>query len=239
MTTSYATHMPAGDAAVQSPAERARVRRTGLWVFMGVVTMLFFLFSVAYVMRMAASDWRVLPAPPWQLWASTALLAGSSLAWASAARGGSAGASALRADGTISLAAARAASRATARGGAEVQAASAASNQAGGAMLAVAVLLSLAFIGMQLWAWEAMRAMNYPLAANPANSFFYMITGLHGLHVLGGLVAAAFVWRARDKLAVSLCARYWHFLLALWLAMFGLLFLMTPERVDIICNSFQ
>jgi len=177
-----------------------QVRRTGLWVFLAVVTMLFLLFSIAFVMRMAADDWRVLPAPPWQLWASTALLAASSLAWAAAAR------------------------QATPHSALPVYA---------------AMLLSLAFIGMQLWGWQAMAAMHYGLAANPANSFFYMITGLHGLHVLGGLVVAALVWRKRDGVAISLCARYWHYLLGLWLAMYSLLFLMTPERFDAICSSFK
>jgi cytochrome c oxidase subunit 3 len=185
-----------------------QVRRTGLWVFLAVVTMLFLLFSIAFMMRMAADDWRVLPEPPWQLWASTALLGASSLAWAAAARDATPQ-SVQRTDGAMQTA------------------------------IVAAMLLSLAFIGMQLWGWQAMAAMHYGLAANPANSFFYMITGLHGLHVLGGLVVAALVWRKRDGIAISLCARYWHYLLGLWLAMYGLLFLMTPERFDAICSSFK
>jgi len=190
-----------------SPA--LQVRRTGLWVFMGVVTMLFLLFSIAFMMRMAADDWRVLPEPPWQLWASTALLCASSLAWGAAARGSMAAPVTRAADHAIPAA------------------------------MSAAMLLSLAFIGMQLWGWQAMAAMHYALAANPANSFFYMITGLHGLHVLGGLLVACLVWRRRDGAAISLCARYWHFLLGVWLAMYGLLFLMTPERFDAICSSFK
>jgi cytochrome c oxidase subunit 3 len=190
-----------------------QVRRTGLWVFMGVVTMLFLLFSIAFMMRMAADDWRALPEPPWQLWASTALLCASSVAWGAAARG------------SMAAPAMRAADRAIP------------------AAMSAAMLLSLAFIGMQLWGWQAMAAMHYGLAANPANSFFYMITGLHGLHVLGGLVVAALLWRKRrseaSSVAISLCARYWHYLLGLWLAMYGLLFLMTPERFDAICSSFK
>ena len=62
-------------------------------------------------------------------------------------------------------------------------------------------------------------------------SFFYLITTLHGLHLLGGLVAwgrtTAKVWDgvepAKVSLSVNLCAIYWHFLLVVWLAFFFLI----------------
>jgi Heme/copper-type cytochrome/quinol oxidase, subunit 3 len=48
-------------------------------------------------------------------------------------------------------------------------------------------------------AWQQLNAAGYFLAANPANAFFYLLTGVHGLHLLGGLVALALtadkVWR--------------------------------------------
>ena len=199
-------------AAALPPAPGAG--STGLWVFIGVVTMLFFLFSVAYLMRMAAGDWIVLPAPPWQLWCSTALLALTSLAWHLAARG---------------AAPAGQAARSAARPLHAPQE----------ALVGLACLAALAFLAMQLWAWQAMR-VHYPAPANPSNSFFYLITGLHGVHVIGGLLAAGLVWlRAHGSGPIALCARYWHFLLLLWLAMFGLLFAITPERVQIICGGFQ
>ncbi len=83
------------------------------------------------------------------------------------------------------------------------------------------------------------------MASNPANSFFYLITGLHGLHLAGGLVvwARAATWmgrggeRARLFLCVELTARYWHFLLLVWLALFGLLFTGTPSILQIICGT--
>lgn len=101
---------------------------------------------------------------------------------------------------------------------------------------ALAYACSLLFIAVQLWAWQAMTALNFPVDGNPANSFFYLITGLHGLHVIGGLIAATIVG-ARGCAGMALCARYWHFLLALWLAMFGLLFSVTPELVQLVCNT--
>jgi cytochrome c oxidase subunit 3 len=66
----------------------------------------------------------------------------------------------------------------------------------------------------------------------PAVAFFYMITGLHAAHIAGGLVAWVRVlnrlWRGAGTEAirhgVELCTRYWHFLLIVWLVLFGLLF---------------
>ena len=74
-------------------------------------------------------------------------------------------------------------------------------------------------------------ALGYYASSNPANAFFYLITLLHGVHLLGGLVAWA---RTSDKvrrgiavekvrLSVELCAVYWHFLLLVWLVMFAML----------------
>jgi cytochrome c oxidase subunit 3 len=80
-----------------------------------------------------------------------------------------------------------------------------------------------------------MMAANFALDGNPANSFFYLITGLHGLHVIGGLVVAT--WAAGKVATIQLCARYWHFLLGLWLVMFALLFWLTPELVQQICGG--
>ncbi len=88
-------------------------------------------------------------------------------------------------------------------------------------------LLTLAFLAGQLFAWQQLGYNS----ANPASVFFYLLTALHGLHLLGGLIA----WirttakvstgsEAADvRLSVELCAFYWHFLLLVWLILFGLL----------------
>jgi cytochrome c oxidase subunit 3 len=81
----------------------------------------------------------------------------------------------------------------------------------------------------------------YFLASNPANSFFYLLTGAHGLHVLGGLAALgrtiARMWRGiaveRLRLSVELCAIYWHFLLLVWLIVFALVMGWADGLVDI------
>ena len=91
---------------------------------------------------------------------------------------------------------------------------------------------AVAFLIGQLVAWRELTADGYFLTGNPANSFFYLITGMHGLHIVGGLVALAVTtlrawtpdWRMdRLRLGVELCAMYWHFLLFIWLAVFVLL----------------
>lgn len=92
-------------------------------------------------------------------------------------------------------------------------------------------VLAVIFLVGQLAAWRQLLALGYYASTNPANAFFYLITGLHGLHLLGGLVAwgrtMAKVRRgyeiARLGVSVELCAIYWHFLLAVWLIVFALM----------------
>jgi cytochrome c oxidase subunit 3 len=74
-------------------------------------------------------------------------------------------------------------------------------------------------------------AAGYFLSSNPANSFFYLITGLHGLHILGGLIALTRTtlraWNTDEpedvRTSVQLCTVYWHFMLIVWLVLFALL----------------
>jgi len=104
------------------------------------------------------------------------------------------------------------------------------------AWLVASAALSLLFVLGQLWAWRELIAAGVYAAGNPANAFFYLLTGAHGLHLIGGLVALAGVigraWRERTpatlSTSVELCATYWHFLLIVWL----LLFLMLTGRAD-------
>lgn len=98
-------------------------------------------------------------------------------------------------------------------------------------------VFTIVFLVGQVLAWRQMSASGYFLATNPANTFFYLITGLHGLHLLGGLWVWAKtttrVWRGLDsfnvnqiasvRLSVQLCSVYWHFLLLIWLGLFYLL----------------
>jgi cytochrome c oxidase subunit 3 len=173
-------------------------------VFVGallvVIAMLFVLLTVAYLGRSALPDWRAL--------ADTAEpLANPWQLWLNTA---------LLAAGSVALHGAR---RAQAR------------HRAGamrGALVAAGVL-GAAFLAGQLAVWDALTSGGHLVAGNPANSFFYLITGLHGAHLAVGLGVLAIVgvraWRRAPLPAgagLQLCSWYWDFLLVLWLAMFAL-----------------
>ncbi len=91
--------------------------------------------------------------------------------------------------------------------------------------------LALAFIGGQLAAWSALAAQGFYTMANPAYAFFYLLTALHGIHLLGGLYVWARTVRrslggaapADLRLTIELCAIYWHYLLLLWVVLFVLM----------------
>lgn len=96
--------------------------------------------------------------------------------------------------------------------------------------LIAAFATALLFLTGQIFAWRELTEAGYVLADNPANSFFYVITGMHGLHILGGLIALGRTMMntgrgpvtAKTRLGVDLCALYWHFMLAVWLILFAL-----------------
>ncbi len=167
----------------------------GLRVFLTVVGVLFTLLVVAYADRMSLADWHPMP-EPWLLWPNTALLILSSIAFQWACVAANRG----QIEGVRS------------------------------GLLAAGVL-AFGFLAGQILAWQHLVASGYFAATNPANAFFYLLTALHGLHLSGGLVAwartSAKVRRgfeaAEVRLSVELCAVYWHFLLMIWLVVFGLL----------------
>lgn len=97
--------------------------------------------------------------------------------------------------------------------------------------LSLVGVLTLAFLAGQLVVWRQLSDAGFFLATSAATGFFYLLTAVHGLHVLGGLVAwgrsLVRAWRgappARLQLGVEMCAIYWHFLLAVWLVLFAVL----------------
>lgn len=189
--------------AEESPAADARVvddsllaaPKSGLRLFLVVVTMVFTLFIAAYAERMELSDWHPLPLPS-LLWLNTVLLI----------------------LGSVALQRAR-----NAANGGRIE-----SMRLG---LFAGGVFVFAFLGGQLLAWQQLVASGYFAAANPANAFFYLVTALHGLHLVGGLVAwGRTMARVRGdfdivqaRVSVDLCADYWHFMLLIWLVLFALL----------------
>ncbi len=96
--------------------------------------------------------------------------------------------------------------------------------------------LGVAFLGMQVFNWWRMVAVDAVLATKSLYAFtFYMLTGLHALHVIGGLIPLArTTWRAHagayswaDFQGIHLMAMYWHFLDVVWIVLFVVLQLAT------------
>ncbi len=96
------------------------------------------------------------------------------------------------------------------------------------------LILGLVFLGTQLLAWRELVAQGLYLATNPHSSFFYLFTGVHGVHVLGGLVGLGYMlFRIRKSLQVVELDRfeasagavslYWHAMDGLWIWLFLLL----------------
>jgi cytochrome c oxidase subunit 3 len=97
---------------------------------------------------------------------------------------------------------------------------------AANAALIVAVIFTTAFLFAQLLVWQQLTNLGYLVASNPANSYFYLFTAIHGLHLVGGLlVLVRIIFRSKNSLVIStsLCASYWHYLLVVWLLLFALL----------------
>ncbi|MEL6915338.1 MAG: cytochrome c oxidase subunit 3 [Pseudomonadota bacterium] len=106
----------------------------------------------------------------------------------------------------------------------------------------VAGVATLGFLGGQLRAWHDLTAAGEGLAAGPAASFFYLLSGLHGLHILGGLAALGLIAAERagpqDRAErLRLCATYWDFMLVVWLGLL-ILFLGWANGLVDICRSF-
>ena len=194
---------PGAHGFAEPDSYRPAAARVGLYVYFGVVCVLFSLIVAAYIVRMGvglhgaeahgnAQDWRPMPEPP-LLWINSLVLIASSIAWEAARR--------------------------------------AAHDLAWDRMRRMALIgagLGLLFLAGQLLLWQQYQAAGYYLAANPANAFFYLLTSLHGLHLVGGVLACARVIGQRaepSRIArnIGLCALYWHFLLLVWVLLAGLL----------------
>ena len=89
-------------------------------------------------------------------------------------------------------------------------------------LLLATATLGVAFLAAQLVAWRDLLAQGAYLMENPHGAFFYLFTGLHAAHLLGGLIALFVVvfGRRKRRELVDVVAYYWHFLTVLWLILF-------------------
>ena len=202
------------------PADEQEILKgkTALKFLLGVVGVIFFLFSVTYLSRTQFPDFLALSGEPWQpftnpiqLWVNTIalLFGGVALQWAKL---------------------------------------SAHKNQLNKAFagIIIATFFTMSFLIGQLLVWNQLYALGYVLTSNPANSYFYLFTSIHGIHILGGLVALSnvtlqFIRKssvAKLSAGISLCTTYWHFLFLVWLLLFALL-TSSPETyktIAILCG---
>lgn len=107
--------------------------------------------------------------------------------------------------------------------------------------LVTAAVATLAFLVGQAFAWRELVAAGFLLVTNPADSFFYLLTGVHGLHIVVGLAGIAWTAAAalapeppaKLRLCIDLCASYAHFLLFIWAAILVLLTGWAEEFIEI------
>jgi cytochrome c oxidase subunit 3 len=185
--------------------------RVALRFFIAVVSVLFFLFTITFLARSQYPDFQALADQPWQPFTDSSRL------WFNTA---------LLALSSLAIQLGVIASR-------KGQLNAAISGVTAAAFFAVLFLLA------QIDLWQQLQAMGFYVSSNPANSYFYLLTAVHGLHLIGGLIALSNVvfrvWYDGELSSLSgplkLCANYWHFLLALWLLLFALL-TSSPDTIN-------
>jgi cytochrome c oxidase subunit 3 len=200
-------------------AARLRRARLGLVVALTAVVMIFVSYSSAYVVRQGlptldprtgtlVHDWLPLQLPNLLLINTLILL--------------------------ISIVTMELARRQSAREAATAanasHAASARPHADGMPWLALTTILGVSFLAGQWLVWRELAASGFYVSTSPSSSFFYLLTGMHGIHLLGGILAllAAGVSILRGSaessgVMVDVTAWYWHFMTFLWVYILCLL----------------
>ncbi len=100
-------------------------------------------------------------------------------------------------------------------------------------MVLTTFVLGLVFLVGQVLAWQDLVAHSVYFVGNPSGSFLYVLTGLHGLHIVSALIYLIIVLVSAYRLKINpnnlaqleMCITYWHFLGGLWLYLFIFLIL--------------
>ncbi len=175
--------------------------KTGIWVTLAAISMSFAAFTSALIVRQGASlDWHHITLPSVLYWNTLVLLVSSV---------------------TLEVARRRIAAFMTGVGN---------SGRRPGFWLYVTSFLGLVFVIGQYAAWLTLRSEGLYLATNPNSSFFYLLTAVHGLHVLGGLVGLIYVIRKLHRAVLRRTtldsfSYYWHFMGILWVYLLLLLWI--------------
>lgn len=175
--------------------------KSAIWVVIAAIAMSFAAFTSALVVRQGAStDWHHLTLPPILYWNTLVLLASSA---------------------TLEIARRRVA---VFMGGPRTFDLNPAR------WLYITAFLGVLFVVGQYMAWLQLRSEGLYLATNPNSSFFYLLTAIHALHVLGGLIGLAYVLRKLQRVVLRRStldsfAYYWHFMGILWVYLLVLLWM--------------
>ena len=94
------------------------------------------------------------------------------------------------------------------------------------------IVLGLVFLGGQYLAWRQLRLSHINIETNVSSSFFFILTGVHAVHLIGGILALLYAgltyWLVRPpetrRIVIDVTAWYWHFMGVLWAYVFGLLY---------------
>ena len=205
--------------------DRLRRYRIGMFFALAAVVMLFVSFTSAYIVRQGVgtwsdasaryvTDWKPISLPP-VLWVNTVILLASSFTLAMARRALARKVKAASHHGAFPIAAP----------------ALIGSDPRPFPWLGITFVLGIGFLVGQLLAWGQMRHLGIFVGTNPSSSFFYVLTGSHGIHLLGGVLALAYaslISLLRKPLVtrflvVDVTALYWHFMDFLWIYIFALL----------------
>ena len=177
--------------------------RTGIWVALSAIAMMFAaLTSALYVREGSATDWHHIVLPPILYFNTLALIASS-----------------------ITLELARRSVGAYMRG-------QQSSRSGPTLLLNLTMLLGLVFVVGQYIAWLQLRSQGLYLPTNPNSSFFYVFTGVHIIHVvggLGGLTRVMLKFRSTThplrRSTMDATSYYWHFMGLLWIYLLGVLWI--------------
>jgi len=99
--------------------------------------------------------------------------------------------------------------------------------------LGITLILGFGFLAGQYLAWLELNIQGWLLKTNPSSSFFFILTGAHAVHLVGGLIALtlAALATARGRpmesrqVATDISVWYWHFMGVVWLGILTLLYL--------------
>lgn len=173
--------------------------QTGIWVALAAITMSFAALTSALVVRQGVSvGWGHITLPP-ILFSNTFVLLASSVTLEFARRRVTSYARGIESNKAVPM-----------------------------GWLAATLFLGLLFIAGQYTAWLQLKSQGLYLATNTNSSFFYLFTGVHAAHILGGLLGLVYVMSKLHRSVLrrstfAACAQYWHFMDALWLYLLLLL----------------